>query len=94
MIFKLMSTLDVKETFVGVLEFIAPEGTCMIPNWLYEQMGFKDYDDGGVMVNIMLENHLPKGTMVKLQPHETAFIDLSDPRAILENELRNYLCLK
>lgn len=46
------------------------------------------------MVNIMLENNLPKGKMVKLQPHETAFIELSDPRAILENELRNYLCLK
>lgn len=36
---------------------------------------------------------LPKGTFVKIQPHETAFIDLPNPRAVLENALRNYLCL-
>ena len=36
---------------------------------------------------------LPKGTFVKIQPHETAFIDLPNPRAVLENGLRNYLCL-
>ena len=36
---------------------------------------------------------LPKGTFVKIQPHETAFIDLPNPRAVLENSLRNYLCL-
>jgi ubiquitin fusion degradation protein 1 len=34
-----------------------------------------------------------KGKRIKLQPHETAFIDLSDPRAVLENSLRNYICL-
>jgi ubiquitin fusion degradation protein 1 len=36
---------------------------------------------------------LQKGTFVKIQPHETAFIDLPNPRAVLENALRNYLCL-
>lgn len=36
---------------------------------------------------------LKKGTFVKIQPHETAFIDLPNPRAVLENALRNYLCL-
>jgi ubiquitin fusion degradation protein 1 len=36
---------------------------------------------------------LQKGTYVKIQPHETAFIDLPNPRAVLENSLRNYLCL-
>lgn len=36
---------------------------------------------------------LQKGTFVKIQPHETAFIDLPNPRAVLENSLRNYLCL-
>jgi ubiquitin fusion degradation protein 1 len=34
-----------------------------------------------------------KAKKVKLQPHETAFIDLPDPRAILENFLRSYICL-
>ena len=36
---------------------------------------------------------LPKGTFAKIQPHETAFIDLPNPRAVLENTLRNYSCL-
>lgn len=39
----------------------------------------------------MLRNiTLNKGTYIKFQPHETAFIDLGDPKAILERELTNY----
>jgi len=42
----------------------------------------------------MLRNvTLNKGTFVKIQPHETAFIDLPDPKAILERELINYATL-
>ena len=37
---------------------------------------------------------LNKGTSITIQPHETAFIDLSNPKAILENELTNYSCLQ
>lgn len=45
-------------------------------------------------VDVLIESvHLPKGTFVKIQPHETAFIDLPNPKAVLENGLRNYLCL-
>ena len=36
---------------------------------------------------------LKKGSFVVLQPHETAFINLSNPKAILEQELTNYACL-
>ena len=41
---------------------------------------------------------LEKGTFIKIQPHETAFIDLPNPRAVylpfrLENALRDYSCL-
>lgn len=35
-----------------------------------------------------------KGTnFVKLQPHETKFIELPNPKAILEIQLRNFTCL-
>jgi ubiquitin fusion degradation protein 1 len=30
---------------------------------------------------------------MKIQPHETKFIDLPDPKAILERELTNYSCV-
>ncbi|KAE9461065.1 hypothetical protein C3L33_07009, partial [Rhododendron williamsianum] len=36
---------------------------------------------------------LSKGTYVKLQPHTKDFIDLANPKAILETTLRNYSCL-
>lgn len=41
---------------------------------------------------------LEKGSFIKIQPHETAFIDLPNPRAVyapprLENALRDYACL-
>jgi ubiquitin fusion degradation protein 1 len=36
---------------------------------------------------------LPKGTYVKLQPHSKDFLDISNPRAVLETTLRNFSCL-
>lgn len=30
---------------------------------------------------------------VKLQPHETKFIELPNPKAVLEIQLRNFTCL-
>ena len=37
--------------------------------------------------------NLPKGSFVKLQPHTKDFLDISNPRAVLETTLRNYSCL-
>ena len=36
---------------------------------------------------------LPKGTFVKLRPHTSDFLDISNPRAVLETTLRGYSCL-
>jgi len=36
---------------------------------------------------------LPKGTYVKLRPHTKDFLDISNPKAVLETSLRNYTCL-
>lgn len=36
---------------------------------------------------------MPAGKLIKIQPHETAFVELPDPRAILENQLRYFVCL-
>ena len=36
---------------------------------------------------------LPSGTFIKLQAQSTAFLDISDPKAVLEEVLRNYSCL-
>ena len=36
---------------------------------------------------------LPSGSFIKLQAQSTSFLDISDPKAVLENVLRNYSCL-
>jgi ubiquitin fusion degradation protein 1 len=36
---------------------------------------------------------LPKGTYVKLQPVSSDFLDISNPKAVLERTLRTYTCL-
>ena len=55
-----------------------------------------------MMLNLLLEEgslvqvqnvSLPKGTYVKLQPHTTDFLDISNPKAVLERTLRGYTCL-
>lgn len=38
MIFCVQNTYLNKQTYVGVLEFIAPEGTCYIPFWMFTML--------------------------------------------------------
>ena len=46
-----------------------------------------------IFVLLMFNYTLQKGSYVAIQPHKTAFIDLSNPKAILETELTNYATL-
>uniref|UniRef100_A0A2C9V5D3 Ubiquitin fusion degradation protein 1 homolog n=1 Tax=Manihot esculenta TaxID=3983 RepID=A0A2C9V5D3_MANES len=72
----------------GVLEFIAEEGMIYMPYWMMENLLLQEGDIVRVK-NVTL----PKGTYVKLQPHTKDFLDISNPKAILETTLRNYSCL-
>jgi ubiquitin fusion degradation protein 1 len=36
---------------------------------------------------------LPSGSFIKLQPQSTSFLDISDPKAVLENAMRNFSAL-
>lgn len=36
---------------------------------------------------------LPSGTFIKLQPQDSSFLDITDPKAVLENAFRNFSCL-
>src|ERR1700748_3866975 len=36
---------------------------------------------------------LPPGKFIKLQPQSPAFLEISDPRAVLEKAFRNFSCL-
>merc|ERR1712187_315859 len=56
----------------------------------------------GMMCNMLLQEgdlvritntSLPEGTFVKLQPVSSDFLDIHNPRAVLENSLRNFATL-
>lgn len=48
--------------------------------------------DPGDLVQI-LSTDLPPGQFIKLQAQSTSFLDISDPKAVLENAFRNFSCL-
>lgn len=50
-----------------------------------------DLDPGDLLQ--IKSTDLPPGKFIKLQPQSPAFLDISDPRAVLENAFRNFSCL-
>ena len=88
MLFELRNAAAERVSHCGVLEFIAEEGMIYMPYWMMENMLLQEGDIVRVK-NVTL----PKGTYVKLQPHTKDFLDISNPKAILETTLRNFSCL-
>ncbi|KAK8949863.1 hypothetical protein KSP40_PGU012304 [Platanthera guangdongensis] len=88
MLFELCNTATDRISHCGVLEFIAEEGMVYMPYWMMQNLLLQEGDI------VQIKNAtLPKGTYVKLQPHTKDFLDISNPKAILETTLRNYSCL-
>ncbi|KAJ2782811.1 ubiquitin fusion degradation protein [Coemansia interrupta] len=79
---------SIKRTHCGVLEFTAEEGRVYLPQWMMETLGLSP---GSVIEVINVA--LLRGSMVKLQPQSTDFLDISDHRAVLENALRKFSAL-
>ncbi|THH27490.1 hypothetical protein EUX98_g6688 [Antrodiella citrinella] len=75
-------------THAGVLEFIAPEGQVHLPAWMMETLRLQEGDT--IRIN---GTELPKGKMVKLQAQQVHFLEISDPKAVLEQALRNFSAL-
>ncbi|KAL4188777.1 hypothetical protein AMTRI_Chr08g203760 [Amborella trichopoda] len=88
MLFELRNPATERVSHCGVLEFIAEEGMIYVPYWMMENMLLQEGDA------VKVKNAtLPKGEYVKLQPHTMDFLDISNPKAILETTLRNFSCL-
>lgn len=88
MLFRLSSSQKGTMTHSGVLEFTAEEGTCFIPFWMMQNLLIEE----GALLNITNVS-LPKATFVKLQPQHVDFLEITNPRAVLEHALRNYSCV-
>mmetsp|Transcript_19626 Transcript_19626/g.36157 ORF Transcript_19626/g.36157 Transcript_19626/m.36157 type:complete len:271 (-) Transcript_19626:76-888(-) len=88
MLFRITNRSLGTSTHCGVLEFTSEEGTCGLPYWLMQQLVIVEGSD------VLIENvKLPMGNFLKIRPYETAFIDLPNPKAVLETSLRNFSCL-
>lgn len=87
-LFKLTNILNESTTHSGVLEFIAEEGRAYIPQWM---MNVIEISPGNL---IRITNcDLPLGNYVKIEPQSVDFLEISDPKAVLENFLRNFSTL-
>ncbi|GBC07246.1 hypothetical protein RclHR1_07330004 [Rhizophagus clarus] len=88
MLFELRNTSNQQHSHAGVLEFIAEEGRVYLPYWMMQTLSLTEGDF------IEIKNAtLPLGTFVKIQPQSPDFLDISDPKAVLENALRNFSTL-
>uniref|UniRef100_A0A6G1SHI3 Ubiquitin fusion degradation protein 1 homolog n=1 Tax=Aceria tosichella TaxID=561515 RepID=A0A6G1SHI3_9ACAR len=88
MLFKLTNRELDKVTHCGVLEFVADEGKCYMPYWMMRNLLLEE----GSVVNIESVS-LPVATFSKFQPQSVDFLDITNPKAVLENELRSFACL-
>ncbi|KAI9744233.1 MAG: ubiquitin fusion degradation protein [Claussenomyces sp. TS43310] len=88
MLFELHNGQKQRMTHAGVLEFVAEEGKVYLPNWMMQTLLLEPGD----LVQIKSTDLAP-ATLVKLQPQSTNFLDISDPKAVLENAFRNFSTL-
>lgn len=88
MLFRLQSSTKGTMTHSGVLEFTAEEGSCYIPFWMMQNLLIEE----GTVISVQ-NISLPKATFVKLQPQHVDFLEISNPRAVLEHALRNFSCV-
>lgn len=88
MLFELTANENGRVTHGGVLEFIAEEGRAYLPQWMMETLGIQP----GSLLKIG-STDLPLGHFVKIQPQSVDFLDITDPKAVLENVLRKFSTL-
>jgi ubiquitin fusion degradation protein 1 len=96
-----------KHTHAGVLEFVAEEGRAYIPQWVRRHRRTFDLGSGGIDHRQMMQTlqldvgdmiqvkttSLELAKLVKLQPQSVNFLEITDPRAVLEKAFRNFAAL-
>ncbi|ODV98016.1 hypothetical protein PACTADRAFT_14498 [Pachysolen tannophilus NRRL Y-2460] len=88
MLFELENEALGIKTHSGVLEFVAEEGRAYLPQWMMETLQVQP----GSLIKVANAD-LPSGSFVRIQPQSEEFLDISDPKAVLENCLRKFSTL-
>jgi ubiquitin fusion degradation protein 1 len=106
MLFKITNRAFQRVTHCGVLEFLADEGKCYLPGWVCVYCNSCSFPNKPFLLQMMDHLHLeegaqvfiqyvnlPSATYAKFKPMSTDFLQISNPRAMLEVELRKFACL-
>jgi len=88
MLFEVQNCHADKKTHCGVLEFSAEEGWCYMPYWMMQNLLVEE----GSLINVKNVS-LPKASFVKFRAQSVDFLEVSNPRALLEVALRKFTCL-
>ncbi|KAL9059135.1 MAG: hypothetical protein Q9162_001353 [Coniocarpon cinnabarinum] len=88
MLFELINGAVEKMTHAGVLEFTAEEGKIYLPPWIMNTLLLETGD----MIQVK-STDLSPGSFIKLQPQSPTFLEISDPKAVLEHAFRNFSAL-
>jgi hypothetical protein len=79
-----------EEVVGGPLDFRSSSNYCFLPWWMMRALRLHPLD----IVDVKLTTNVPPGSMAKFRPHSSDFSkDISNPRAVLETELRHYSAL-
>ncbi|EMG50880.1 UFD1 Ubiquitin fusion degradation protein 1 [Candida maltosa Xu316] len=88
MLFEIKNEQNGKLSHSGVLEFIAEEGRTYLPQWMMTTLNLSP----GSLIKVT-NCDLSLGKFVKIEPQSVDFLDISDPKAVLENVLRKFSTL-
>ncbi|XP_034945319.1 ubiquitin recognition factor in ER-associated degradation protein 1 [Chelonus insularis] len=88
MLFKLTNKKTNRVTHCGVLEFVADEGKVYLPYWMMHNLLLEESE----IINIESVS-LPVATYARFQAQSEDFLDITNPKAVLENGLRSFACL-
>ena len=86
--FELINNRKNAKSHAGVLEFIAEEGRIYLPHWMMRSLKLEEGD-----LLQVLTTDIPQGSFVQLEWQSIEFLEISDPKAVLENTLRNFSIL-
>lgn len=84
--FRIINPETLLSTVCAVHEFTSLPGTCILPYRIMDNLMLEQ----GSTINLVYET-VPKGSYIKIRPHRTKFIELSNPKAVLEKHINiNY----
>ncbi len=73
----------------GAIDFRSPSNYVFLPRWMMLALALKPRD----VVDVRLKQDTPPGSAVRLRPHSSAFLKITNHQAVLETELKHYSSL-